>query len=66
MQSAFRGFFCEQFPEVRSVTTEASLNECLAGGAALKPWREVVARGGEFPNATDRHFWKKLRARCLR
>ena len=65
MQSAFRKFLGSQFAEVRSITTEASLNETLVGGAALKPWRDVRSRSNEFPDDTDTYFWRKLRARRL-
>ncbi len=66
MQSAFRRFFRETFPVVRSVTTPDSLNEALVGGegvlaqAALRPWRE------RFPDARDRAYWDRLRVRALR
>jgi spermidine synthase len=65
MQTAFRNFFREQFPEVRSITTEASLNECLVGGHALKPWRNLRMRCKDFPDDTDYLFWRRLRARRL-
>src|SRR5688572_16741378 len=63
MQTAFRHFFREQFPEVRSITTEASLNECLVGGTSLKPWREIRSLSTGFPDNTDYCFWRRLRAR---
>jgi len=65
MQSAFRKFLAEEFGEVRSITTEASLNETLVGGPALKPWKEVRTLAGRFQDDTDDYFWKKLRARRL-
>jgi len=65
MQSAFRKFLRGQFPEVRSITTEASLNETLVGGPSLKPWRELRPRCTNFPADTDYFFWRRLRARRL-
>jgi spermidine synthase len=66
MQSAFRKFLGAEFGEVRSITTEASLNETLAGGTALKPWKAVRTLAPQFPDETDVYFWRKLRARRLR
>ena len=65
MQSAFRKFLGAEFGEVRSITTEASLNETLVGGTALKPWKEVRALAEQFTDETDIYFWRKLRARRL-
>ncbi len=65
MQTAFRKFFVGEFSEVRSITTEASLNETLAGGVALKPWREVRPLATQFTDEADVYFWRKLRARRL-
>lgn len=66
MQSAFRKFLAGEFPEVRSITTEASLNETLVGGGSLKPWREVRPLAAQFIDETDVYFWRKLKARRLR
>jgi spermidine synthase len=66
MQSAFRKFLAAEFDEVRSITTEASLNETLAGGASLKPWRELRKLAARFTDEADVYFWRKLRARRLR
>jgi hypothetical protein len=65
MQTEFRRFFRGHFPEVRSITTEASLNECLVGGGALKPWQDIRSRSTEFPDDTDYCFWRRLRSRRL-
>ncbi len=65
MQSAFRKFLRAQFPHVRSITTEASLNETLVGGTELKPWREIRARARDFPSDVDYSFWRRLRSRRL-
>ena len=65
MQTAFRKFFRSHFGEVRSITTEASLNECLVGGAALKPWQELRPLSTNFNNDADYSFWRRLRARRL-
>ena len=66
MQSAFRKFFSSSFGHVRSITTEASLNECLVGGAALRPWQEIRNRSTDFTNDTDYSFWRRLRSRRLK
>jgi spermidine synthase len=65
MQTEFRRFFGAHFPEVRSITTEASLNECLVGGRKLKPWSEIRERCTDFPDNTDYCFWRRLRSRRM-
>jgi spermidine synthase len=65
MQTEFRRFFREHFQEVRSITTEASLNECLVGGNALKRWSEIRSRCTDFPDNTDYSFWRRLRSRRM-
>lgn len=66
MQIRTRAAFREGFPVVRTVTTPASMNETLVGGAevlsaaALKPWRTVFRESG------DRKFWSVLRVRRLK
>ncbi len=65
VQSEFRRFFRENFEEVRSITTPASLNECLVGGPRLRPWRQLRALAQAFPSDADYSYWRQLRARCL-
>lgn len=65
MQSAFRKFCLSHFAHVRSITTEASLNECLVGGSHLKPWREIRALCTQFKDDADYFFWRRLRSRRL-
>jgi spermidine synthase len=65
VQSEFRRFFRENFEEVRSITTPASLNECLTGGPALQPWQPIRALAGQFPADADYSHWRQLRARRL-
>ncbi|HEX2748065.1 MAG TPA: fused MFS/spermidine synthase [Verrucomicrobiales bacterium] len=65
MQSEFRRFFREHFDTVRSITTEASLNECLVGGRELTPWKSIQNHCIDFPDNTDYCFWRRLRSRTL-
>jgi spermidine synthase len=66
MQIRTRAAFREGFPVVRTVTTPASMNETLVGGAdvlsavTLKPWRTLFRESG------DRKFWSVLRVRRLK
>lgn len=65
VQSEFRRFFRENFAEVRSITTPASLNECLVGGPQLRPWQPLRALAQAFPSDADYSHWRQLRARRL-
>ena len=65
VQTDFRRFFRENFEEVRSITTPASLNECLIGGAKLRPWQKIQTLAREFPADADYSWWRQLRARRL-
>ncbi len=65
VQSEFRRFFRENFAEVRSITTPASLNECLVGGPQLRPWQPLRALAQAFPADADYSYWRQLRARRL-
>jgi Spermine/spermidine synthase domain len=66
MQTAFRSFFREHFPAVRSITTPASLNETLTGGPALREWRELWEWKHQFPFPEDRRYWEALRGRRMK
>ncbi|WP_193214340.1 spermidine synthase [Luteolibacter marinus] len=65
MQVRTRASFREAFQVVRSVTTPASMNETLVGGAdvlslsALRSWEK------SFADATDRKYWRRLKVRRL-
>lgn len=63
VQTEFRRFFRENFPEVRSITTAASQNECLVGGPQLFPWKDLLPLASAFPNDTDYTHWRGLRGR---
>lgn len=65
VQTEFRRFFRENFEKVRSITTPASLNECLVGGPQLRPWQEIRALAPSFPSDADYSHWRLLRARQL-
>ena len=65
VQTEFRRFFRASFPEVRSITTQASQNECLIGGPFLRPWKELPPLAQAFPNDTDYTHWRGLRSRRL-
>ena len=65
VQTEFRRFFRETFEEVRSITTPASLNECLVGGPALQPWPPIRALARHFPADSDYSNWRQLKSRRL-
>jgi hypothetical protein len=65
VQTGFRHFFRVNFPEIRSITTEDSLNECLVGGHLLRPWNDIRPFAKCFPSNTDYSFWRRLKARRL-
>lgn len=65
IQTGFRRFFRENFTEARSIITQASQNECLVGGPALRPWKDLLPLASAFPNDTDYTHWRGLRARKL-
>jgi hypothetical protein len=65
VQSIFRRFFLSNFPVVRSIKTEDSLNETLVGGPALRPWQSVRSLASSFPSNDDYCFWRRLAARRL-
>jgi spermidine synthase len=66
VQTEFRRFFRQNFEEARSITTPASLNECLIGGTGLRSWQEIRAMAGEFPADADYSLWRLLRCRRLK
>ena len=65
VQTEFRRFFRENFESVRSITTPLSLNECLVGGPALRPWQDIRARARDFPSDQDYSHWRQLKSRKL-
>ena len=65
VQTGFRRFFRENFTEVRSITTVASMNECLIGGTGLWPWKDLRPLAQAFPTDADYSHWRGLRARRL-
>ncbi len=65
VQTGFRRFFRQHFAMTRSITTPASLNECLVGGKTLRPWPQIKARAADFPADADYSYWRLLRSRPL-
>lgn len=65
MQSAFRRFFRETFPVVRSVAAPHSLNESLAGAAELCPPSLLAPYQHFWPHRRDRSYWQMLKCRTL-
>lgn len=65
LQSRVRRLFLEAFPVVRSVTTPASLNESLAGGASVAGGRALREWEGRFGERRDRELWRRIRVRAL-
>lgn len=65
VQMRTRAAFRAAFPVVRSITTPASMNETLAGGAAVLPRAALAGWTERFPQPADRALWKLLRVRLL-
>ena len=65
MQGAFRNFFKETFPIVRSIAPPNSLNETLVGGESLAAPSQLKPYEYLWPHRRDQTFWKQLKCRRL-
>ena len=64
-QSSTRRLLRDSFPEVRSVTSPAALNEVLVAGRTVATGRRLRDRADSFADAADRGHWRKLAVRRL-
>jgi spermidine synthase len=66
VQSATRRMLRAFFPEVRSVTSPAAMNEILVAGSRVGTTRRLRGREGAFAEPADRRHWRALSVRRLR
>ena len=64
-QSATRRLLRESFPQVRSVTSPAALNEVLVAGRSVATGRRLRVRETAFADARDRVHWREIAVRRL-
>ncbi len=60
MQSLTRKILCDAFPQVRSLTTAAGMNEVLVAGEAVATRRQLDPYTAGFPDWRDRIFWERV------
>ena len=60
MQSHTRKILRSAFPQVRSLTTAAGMNEVLVAGEAVATRRQLDPYAEIFPNWRDRMFWQRV------
>ena len=65
VQIKCRASFREAFPVVRTVSTPASMNETLVGGADVLSPSVLGSWERCFADATDRKLWRRLQVRRL-
>lgn len=66
VQSATRRMLRAFFPEVRSVTSPAAMNEILVAGRRVGTARRLKGREAAFAAPADRRHWRALSVRRLR
>lgn len=64
-QSATRRVLRSTFPQVRSVTSPAAMNEILVAGRRVATTRRLRGRDPSFADARDRANWRKITVRCI-
>jgi spermidine synthase len=65
MQSLTRNILREAFPEVRSLTTPAGMNEVLVAGETVATASQLESYQENFPNWRDRMFWDRIKVRRI-
>ena len=60
MQSLTRKILCEAFPQVRSLTTPAGMNEVLVAGEVVATGRRLALFQDSFHDWRDRMFWDRV------
>ena len=65
MQSHTRKILCGAFPQVRSLTTPAGMNEVLVAGDVVATGRQLEPYNDAFPDWRDRMFWDRVAVRRI-
>lgn len=65
MQSLTRKILSEAFPVVRSLTTEAGMNEVLVAGEAVMTRRQLDPYDEVFKDWRDRMYWDRVAVRRI-
>jgi spermidine synthase len=60
MQSLTRKILCDAFPQVRSLTTPAGMNEVLVAGDVVATGRQLEPYNDAFPDWRDRILWDRV------
>ena len=64
-QSATRRILRDAFPEVRSVTSPAAMNEVLVAGQAVATVRRLRKQHASFTADIDQAYWRKIGVRRI-
>lgn len=64
-QSSVRRLLCDNFSEVRSVTSPEALNEVLVCGEVVATASRLGKWTDSFPEARDRAYWRKIAVRRI-
>jgi spermidine synthase len=65
LQSATRRLLRDNFPEVRSVTSPAAMNEVLVAGQSVATAGRLRKWSAAFPESADRAHWRKIAVRRI-
>jgi spermidine synthase len=60
MQSLTRKILCDEFPQVRSLTTLAGMNEVLVAGENVATRQQLAPYNDSFQDWRDRVFWDRV------
>lgn len=60
MQSLTRKILCDEFSQVRSLTTAAGMNEVLVAGDHVATGRQLAPYNDSFQDWRDRVFWDRV------
>ena len=60
MQSLTRKILCDEFPQVRSLTTPAGMNEVLVAGQSVATRQQLAPYNDSFQDWRDRVFWDRV------
>jgi spermidine synthase len=65
MQSLTRKILCGAFPQVRSLTTPAGMNEVLVAGDWVATQRQLAPYRDSFPDWRDQQYWDRVAVKRL-
>lgn len=65
MQSMTRKILCDSFPQVRSLTTAAGMNELLVAGEVVSTKRLLKSYSSAFTDWRDRMYWTRIEVRRI-